>query len=138
LEFELADFLFTRNQMLAKQIDFLLTIWGTSLLQHGGQPLFASHDDLYKTIDSMPLGDVKWQSFSIKYTSDQPFSNVPLWMDDTYKTWFRDPHKLVHMMLENPDFTDQMTFVLIVSLRWQLTNVASTISCLVIGLGSKW
>ncbi|KAF8126375.1 hypothetical protein EV363DRAFT_1174445, partial [Boletus edulis] len=109
LEFELADFLFRRNQMPAAQIDSLLTIWAASLLQHGGEPLFASHQDLYKTIDSTPLGDVKWESFSVKYTGERPAAGPP-WMNDNYKVWFRDPRQLVHSILGNPEFANETDF----------------------------
>ncbi|KIK82056.1 hypothetical protein PAXRUDRAFT_154653 [Paxillus rubicundulus Ve08.2h10] len=69
LEFELADFLYTHSQMPAAQIDSLLDIWAASLLGSGGEPLFMDHKDLYKTIDSTTLGDVKWENFSIQYSS---------------------------------------------------------------------
>ncbi|KAF8833072.1 hypothetical protein BDN67DRAFT_863097, partial [Paxillus ammoniavirescens] len=108
LEFELADFLFTRNQMPAAQIDTLLSIWAASLLQHGGQLLFTNHQDLYNTINSTPLGDIKWESFSIKYTGKQPITNTPPWMNDTYKVWFRDFHELVCSVLGNPNFANNM------------------------------
>ncbi|KAF8443672.1 hypothetical protein L210DRAFT_3502465 [Boletus edulis BED1] len=95
--------------MPAAQIDSLLTIWAASLLQHGGEPLFASHQDLYKTIDSTPLGDVKWESFSVKYTGEQPAAGPP-WMNDNYEVWFRDPCQLVHSILGNPEFANETDF----------------------------
>ncbi|KAF8122990.1 hypothetical protein EV363DRAFT_1455925 [Boletus edulis] len=95
--------------MPAAQIDSLLTIWAASLLQHGGEPLFASHQDLYKTIDSTPLGDVKWESFSVKYTGERPAAGPP-WMNDNYEVWFRDPRQLVHSILGNPEFANETDF----------------------------
>lgn len=74
--------------MPAKQIDTLLDIWAESLRDAGGRPLFTSHNDLYKTIDAIPLGNVKWQSFTVKYTSmpdDEPDDDEHTpWMEDTY------------------------------------------------------
>ena len=50
MEFELADFLYTRSQMPGTQIDILLDIWATSLIEAGGQPLF-SHPGSTRTPD---------------------------------------------------------------------------------------
>ncbi|KAG9310329.1 hypothetical protein JVU11DRAFT_9457 [Chiua virens] len=58
LEFELTEFLFKQNQMPASQIDSFLIIWGVSLLQCSGEPLFTSHQDMYETIDNSLLGDI--------------------------------------------------------------------------------
>ncbi|KAI5996841.1 hypothetical protein F5J12DRAFT_687882, partial [Pisolithus orientalis] len=67
LEFELAKSLFKCAEMLANQINMLLEIWATSLLELGGNPLFANHIDLYHVIDSMSVGAVKWENFKITY-----------------------------------------------------------------------
>ncbi|KAI6159829.1 hypothetical protein EDD17DRAFT_1887839 [Pisolithus thermaeus] len=91
LEFELADFLFTRSQMSAANINELLNLWNASLLSTGGQPIFRDSGEMYKTIDSTPLGDVQWEKFSTSYTGERPTENVPPWMNDTYDIWFRSP-----------------------------------------------
>ncbi|KIK80363.1 hypothetical protein PAXRUDRAFT_158890 [Paxillus rubicundulus Ve08.2h10] len=88
LEFELAEFLYTQNQMPALQIDTLLDIWAASLLNSGGEPLFTDHKDLYKMINSTALGDIKWDSFAIQCTSDTLSENVPAWMNDVYDVYF--------------------------------------------------
>lgn len=110
LQFELADFLYTRNQMPAKQIDTLLDIWAESLRDAGGRPLFAAHNDLYTTIDSITLGDVKWQSFAVKYTSMPDDGEQVPWMEDTYDVWFRCPLRTIHNMLANPELKGKMDF----------------------------
>ena len=69
LEFETAELLFSHKQMSAGNIDTLLNLWSTSLFKHGDQPPFASHWDLYNTIDVTPLGDVPWERFSVCYNS---------------------------------------------------------------------
>ncbi|KAF8440230.1 hypothetical protein L210DRAFT_846029 [Boletus edulis BED1] len=71
LKFELADFLYSQNQMPAQQINTLQDIWAESLCNAWGQPLYANHRDLYKTIDAIEHSDVKWNCFSIKYTGMQ-------------------------------------------------------------------
>ncbi|KAI6137689.1 hypothetical protein BKA82DRAFT_4334648 [Pisolithus tinctorius] len=51
LEFELADFLFTRSQMSAANINELLDLWNATLLSAGSQPIFKDSTEMYKTID---------------------------------------------------------------------------------------
>jgi hypothetical protein len=72
LKFECAEFLYTKNQMSTGDIDKILHLWEVTLAVHNNNPLFADHRDLYKTIDTTPLGDVAWQSFSLQYNGDKP------------------------------------------------------------------
>ncbi|KAI5998603.1 hypothetical protein EDD15DRAFT_2386521 [Pisolithus albus] len=109
LEFELADFLYTRNQMSAGNLDILLDLWAASLVEAGGHPIFSSHTEMYRTIDNTQVGDVKWQSFAVKYTGDAEVDPAP-WMHDKYDVWFRDPHKVVQNMLANPEFANEMDY----------------------------
>jgi hypothetical protein len=90
--------------MSATDIDFLLNLWGASSAMHGEAPPFKNHNDLYNTIDSTPLGDVPWESFSLHYNGARPNGEVPAWMDAEYDVWFRDARKLVHNIISNPDF----------------------------------
>ncbi|KAI5983185.1 hypothetical protein EDD15DRAFT_2202268 [Pisolithus albus] len=110
LEFELADFLFTRSQMSAANINELLNLWNASLLSTGGQPIFRDSGEMYKTIDSTPLGDVQWENFSTSYTGERPTENVPPWMNDTYDIWFRSPKEVIRNMLSRPDFSDAIDY----------------------------
>ncbi|KZT18615.1 hypothetical protein NEOLEDRAFT_1018930, partial [Neolentinus lepideus HHB14362 ss-1] len=48
--FELADFLFTQEQMSAKKIDTLLGIWASSAAQYGADAPFRDARQLYKMI----------------------------------------------------------------------------------------
>ncbi|KIO08910.1 hypothetical protein M404DRAFT_22722 [Pisolithus tinctorius Marx 270] len=87
LEFELADFLFRQAEMPAKKIDTLLEIWAASLLALRGEPLFANQKDLYRVIDSTSVGEVKWESFVVRYADngrDGQGSNTAPWMLDSY------------------------------------------------------
>jgi hypothetical protein len=56
--------------MSAWIIDMLLNLWAATLLKHDDTPSFANHSDLYNTIDSTPLDDVSWQSFSLNYNGE--------------------------------------------------------------------
>jgi hypothetical protein len=67
VEFEMAGFLYCKTQMSTDNIDTLTNLWAVMLLLHADSPPFANHSDLYETIDSTPVGDVPWQSFSLTY-----------------------------------------------------------------------
>jgi hypothetical protein len=111
LQFEMADFLYRRNQMSAGDIDFLLNGWAASLLVHDDEAPFSKTTHLYSTIDSTPLGDVAWESFSLQYNGPQDGENPPSWMQSEYDVWFRDPRTLVHNLLSNPDFKSGFDYV---------------------------
>jgi Plavaka transposase len=105
IEFETAQFLYYREQMSAGNINVLLDLWATTLLKHDERPPFANAADMYETIDSTPLGDIPWQSFSVTYSGDAPGS-APQWMYTEYEVWFRDPRLVVQNMVDNPDYKD--------------------------------
>ncbi|KIK19244.1 hypothetical protein PISMIDRAFT_108073 [Pisolithus microcarpus 441] len=109
LEFKLADFIYTCNQMSAGNLNILLNLWVASLVEVGGHPIFSSHTKMYQTIDNTQFGDVKWQSFAVKYTGDAEVDPAP-WMRDEYDIWFQDPHKVVQNMLANPKFAKEMDY----------------------------
>jgi hypothetical protein len=89
--------------MSAGDIDTLLDIWAST----GADPPFRNHNDLYDTIDSTPLGDTPWESFSLRYDEAVPDDERAPWMDGEYEGWFRDPQQLVANILSNPDFKDE-------------------------------
>lgn len=90
--------------MAASNINTLCDLWAATLLKHYDTPPFASCSDLYNTIDSTPLGDVPWQSFSLTYQGELPGDTTPSWMTSEYDVWFRDPHTIVQNMIRNPDY----------------------------------
>ncbi|KAG1726100.1 hypothetical protein EDB19DRAFT_1945348 [Suillus lakei] len=110
VEFETVEFLYTRNQMSAGDINILLDLWAATLLKHNDKPPFADCHDLHRTIDSTPLGDVKWQSFKVQYTGEKPANAVPPWMDQSHDVWYRDPHEVIRNMLGNPDYEKEMDY----------------------------
>ncbi|KAH7904947.1 hypothetical protein BJ138DRAFT_1234046 [Hygrophoropsis aurantiaca] len=112
-EFELAEFLFTRNQMPAGQINTLMDLIKVLLLQKGDndlEPPFTDHKDLYETIDSTPLGDVAWNTFSVSYQGEKPPEDVPPWMNASYEVCYRDPREILRNMLANPDFDGDIDY----------------------------
>jgi hypothetical protein len=112
--FETAERLYVKEQLSAAGIDALMDLWHSSFIQcgieDGGAP-FVNHSDLYNTIDSTPLGDVPWRTFSLSYDGQLPDDNVPTWMMDKFDVWFRDPHLIVTNILGNPDFASEFDFI---------------------------
>ncbi|OBZ71952.1 hypothetical protein A0H81_08076 [Grifola frondosa] len=56
------------------------------------------------------LGNMKWESFDLKYSGDLPDHDVPSWITASYEVWFRNPHTVVRNMLANPDFKDEIDY----------------------------
>ncbi|KAG2037780.1 hypothetical protein BDR03DRAFT_933822 [Suillus americanus] len=69
-EFETTEFLYMKNQMSGSDIDKLMYLWGRTLAHHEDTPPFADHKDLYSTIDAIPLGEVAWESFTMKFNGE--------------------------------------------------------------------
>ncbi|KAG1843999.1 hypothetical protein C8R48DRAFT_750910 [Suillus tomentosus] len=107
--FETAEFLFACNQMSAGQIDTFLGLWAATLVKHEDSPPFATHHGLYNTIDSTPLGDIAWESFSMSHKGVKPADNIPPWMKATYEVWFHDPC-LLDKIAKDPEM-HKSTFV---------------------------
>ena len=56
VSFELAELLYTKEQMSGGNIDTLLELWAASQLEHGASPPFSNHRDMYSTIDATSQG----------------------------------------------------------------------------------
>ena len=110
IEFEVADFLYWRNQMSTGHIDFIFNLWAASLATHQDSPPFSNHTEMYHAINSTPLGDLPWRCFSLEYNGDVPRDGVWSWMDAEYDVWFRDPLDLMHKILSNPDFDGKIDY----------------------------
>jgi hypothetical protein len=113
-EFETADLLFTYQQMSAGNMNKLFNIWEASLVPFDAPPPFTNADDMYEIIDSTPYGDLRWQSFTIRYNlhNDPPSTKAPAaWKTAEYDGWFRDPCKLIRNMLANRGFDKEFDYV---------------------------
>jgi len=110
--FELAEFLFAEAELSQKKINKLLELWAATLAPHGDSPPIANHHDLHQQIDAIKLGNVQWESASLKYDRPLPkTTRPPEWMTAKYDVWYRDPHKVVKNMLANPDFDGHIDYV---------------------------
>ena len=101
--------------MSAGDINFVTGLWAASLAPHNDSPPFKNAKDMYDTIDSTPLGDIPWQSFTLNYNGS-PLENLgpdgesPSWTTDDYDIWFHNPHLLVQELIANPEFNGQFDF----------------------------
>ena len=93
--------------MLGGDIDTPFNIWGTTLNPHHYKLPFQNHKELYDIIDSTPLGDMQWQSFTVQYDGDVPDGKRPAWMDIEHEVWFCNPKQQLKMMLACPDFANE-------------------------------
>jgi len=107
-QFEFADYIYTKNQTSSGSIDQLLNIWAATLVGTDLEPPFLDHKDLYRTIDSTPVGDITWESFKLKYNGELPDDDIPAWMEAEHEVWFRDPRLLIHNILANADFNGEI------------------------------
>ncbi|KAJ6603945.1 hypothetical protein B0H10DRAFT_1922992 [Mycena sp. CBHHK59/15] len=95
--------------MSAGAIDELMQNWAARP-ESMGDPPFADHHDLYNTIDATELGHVPWESFTVSYNKPLAPSDVTPWKTQEYVVHFRDPRKVLHQQLANPDFKAETDF----------------------------
>ncbi len=107
-DFELADFLFTQDQMPGKRIDHLMNILADKYKDTDAP--FADHSQMYDVIDSAELGDAPWESFSVKYTGEMPDGEAPPWMLTEYDVWCRNPQTVIRNQLSNADFEGEIDY----------------------------
>ena len=95
------------------QVDRLMELWAAFAQANGlePQPPFASNQDLLDTIDSTPNGNVRWESFSVKYCGPVPENDPPSWMFQEYEVWYRNAKDMIATMLRNKDFDGEYDYV---------------------------
>ncbi|KAF8259070.1 hypothetical protein EI94DRAFT_1707420 [Lactarius quietus] len=52
--------------MSGGNINFVLNLWAASLAIHDDDPPFSNAQHMYDTINSTPLGDIPWESFTLQ------------------------------------------------------------------------
>ena len=96
--------------MSAGNIDELMELWAATVAKHDDDAPFVNHRDLYAKIDAINLGhSIPWQSFTVSYDGEIP-TQPPDWMTKTYEVHYRDPRKVIHALLSNPDFKDEFEY----------------------------
>ena len=109
--FELADFLFSEAELSRKKVNQLLELWAATLVPYGISPPITNHAHLLQQIDSVRLGDVPWDSFSLSYDDPPPKTACPPeWKTTEYEVWFRNPRSVVREILRNPEFNGHIDY----------------------------
>lgn len=70
--------------MSAENIDFLIEAFAAFAYPFSVNLPFANTKDMHGVIDSTPLGDAPWRSFTVHYTGAILDGEVPSWMSATY------------------------------------------------------
>ncbi|KAF9780630.1 hypothetical protein BJ322DRAFT_1164944, partial [Thelephora terrestris] len=109
--FELAEILYLKAHLSQTIINDLLDIWSATLVPHNDVPPITSHRDLHSQIDAIGLGNIPWRSYTAQYQWLLPEDGpVPEWMRKKYPIWYRDPRKVIHHILANPEFTSGIDY----------------------------
>lgn len=110
--FELADFIFTDAELSKRKVNRLLELWASTLVPHSILPPIGDHTDLFRQIDSIPLGNVPWECFCLSY--DEPpvpgTPRLPEWKTTEYEIWFRNPRNVIKDILSNPVFDGHIDY----------------------------
>ena len=110
--FKLAEILYTTAPLSNNAIDTLLNLWNTTLVPHNNTAPFTDHKDVHSTIDAIKLDNVPWQSYTAQYNGLYPEDGpTPEWMNTDYQLWYRDPRKVIHSILANPNLVDGIDYV---------------------------
>jgi len=108
----MAELLYSKTHMSGGNIDLFSQLSKDS----GSQLPFLNHRELLAAIDEISVGDIPWHNFMVQYHDEDGLSgdtsrseHQPKWMSDVHKIFY-DPHLVVHQMLANPDYKDDMDF----------------------------
>ena len=113
LDFEIADFLYRRNEMPQQQQNELLSLWNATLktADPNAKLPFNNSQDVINRIDEISHGEVPWDFFDLGYTGEIPDDDPPSWMQQKYRVWFRDALKEAESMLKNRDLDGKFDYV---------------------------
>ncbi|KAF9783366.1 hypothetical protein BJ322DRAFT_1008527, partial [Thelephora terrestris] len=109
--FELAEVLYLKANLSQSLINHILDLWTATLIPHGDLPPLINHQDLLTRINAIKLGSVPWKSYTTQYQWLRPDAGpVPEWMKTEYHFWYRDPRKIIHHLLANPEFASGIDY----------------------------
>ena len=108
--FRFAEFTYKKTEMSKANTNELIAIWEDLAGQHGGDRPFRNAQDILNVIDTIDLGHVPWETFTLEYPGELPDSNPPSWMTKEYRIWFRDPRMIIHTILANKDFDGEIDY----------------------------
>ncbi|KAI6041927.1 hypothetical protein EDC04DRAFT_2867018 [Pisolithus marmoratus] len=65
---------------------------------------------LFTLIDTIPLGDVPWNSVQVEFSGESSEHERLHWMRKSYDVWFHNPNAVVETLLNNPDFDNHFDY----------------------------
>ena len=112
VRFELAEILYTKAPLSNNTTNKLLGLWSATLVPFGDSAPILDRNDLHSTIDAIELGEVPWQTYVACYNGLHPENGpTPEWMTTEYQLCYRDPCKVIHRILANPDLADGIDYI---------------------------
>ncbi len=109
--FEFAERAFEKCTTSRENVDHELRVWASwFLLQGHNATMYRDVDHLLATIDAIPLGDIPWYSFSMRYTG--PINgDSPSWKTATYTVHARNTFAVQAYLLQNQDFVQGFNYI---------------------------
>ena len=107
----MVEILYTTASLSNSSTDVLLNLWNATLTPHGDSAPFVDHKDIHATINAIKLENMPWRSYTAWYNGLRPDGPAPEWMDTDYQLWYRDPQKVIHNILANPDLADDLDYI---------------------------
>ncbi|KAJ7038606.1 hypothetical protein C8F04DRAFT_951033, partial [Mycena alexandri] len=111
VEFDFADFHFSKAQSSAAEIDTALDLWAASVMASGNTAPWNNAAQLYAAIDRIQQGDAPWQTHNVRYSGPLPPGTPPRWMTQTYELCVRDLREVLHNQLSTRSFKDHIDYV---------------------------
>ncbi|KAJ3473706.1 hypothetical protein NLI96_g12866 [Meripilus lineatus] len=109
--FHFAEFAFEKTRMSTEDLNEQLRLWQAyNLLTGNESTMYNSVKDVLTTIDQIPLGDLPWTSFNVRYTGPVN-DNSPSWMHQVYTVHMRDTFAVQTNLLKNQDFAGAFDYV---------------------------
>lgn len=81
-----------------------------NLLKGHDTTMYTTFQDVLSTIDDIPLGDLPWSSFHVRYTGPVDVHS-PSWKRETYTVHTRDTFAVQQSILANKDFAQGVDYI---------------------------
>ncbi|KAJ3473741.1 hypothetical protein NLI96_g12846 [Meripilus lineatus] len=109
--FEYAEYAFEKIHTSVSDLNTQLNLWAAYNLAKGhDDTMFSSHHDVLTTIDEIPLGDLPWSSFNVRYTGPAD-GRSPSWKHQVYTVHTRNTFAVQQSILQNEDFVQTFDYV---------------------------
>lgn len=116
IAYDFAYYHYVKVQSSAEQISENLDILIANSIKHSGDKHAAGPNgwrnpqDLYATIDTIPAGDIPWQTYKFRYSGPKP-QTPPQWMETDYELSVRDVVSVLEQQLSTSEFDGEIDYV---------------------------